>query len=27
MGIWHKLGEDGDPASERVIAFVNAHSK
>ena len=22
MGIWHQLGEAGDPASERVIAFV-----
>jgi hypothetical protein len=22
MGIWHQLGAAGDPASERVIAFV-----
>jgi acetyl esterase/lipase len=27
MGIWHKLGEDGDPASERVIAFVRSESR
>jgi len=26
MGIWHQLGEDGDPASERVIAFVRTVS-
>jgi acetyl esterase/lipase len=26
MSIWHKLGEPGDPASERVIAFVRAES-
>ena len=26
MSIWHKLAEDGDPASERVIAFVRAES-
>jgi acetyl esterase/lipase len=24
MGIWHRLGEDGDPASERVIDFVRS---
>jgi acetyl esterase/lipase len=26
MGIWHRLGEAGDPASERVIAFVAAET-
>jgi acetyl esterase/lipase len=26
MGIWHRLGEEGDPTSERVIAFVRAVS-
>jgi len=26
MGIWHRLGEDGDPTSERVIAFVRVEA-
>ena len=26
MGIWRRLGEDGDPASERVIAFVRSEA-
>ena len=26
MGIWHKLGEAGDPTSERIIAFVSSEA-
>jgi hypothetical protein len=26
MSIWHKLGEEGDPTSERVIAFVRSEA-
>ena len=26
MGIWRQLGEDGDPTSERVIAFVRSEA-